>query len=254
MLREERLERIEEYVNLNRYVSLDDLKERFGISRSTIRRDLDYLIESNRIAATRGGASTVNRGTKFEPSYLEKVKLNFDEKRRIAKAAVDHISPGDTIFLDSGTTATQMTEFISGISEVYVATNDLMTATALISCPNVALTVIGGDIRKGFYTTYGHFAASVLENYHFDKAFLCVDAFSIQHGAMITNTDEVDVKRAIVKASSEVIVLCDHTKFGRNAFVSVCPPSLIDHVITGTELSADQHRSILDNDISIELA
>ncbi len=252
MLKDERLEKIEEYINSNRYASLNELTEMLSISKATIRRDLELLEKENRVVVTRGGATSVSKGTRYELSYQEKRNANREEKIRIARAACSRIQPGETIMLDSGTTSFEMTAFLGDIHGVYAATNDLMIAMALTPLPHLELFIIGGGIRPGYYTASGFFAASNVANYNFDRAFLCVDALNLEHGCMITNADEVDVKKAIIKSSREVVVVCDHTKFQATAFVSVCPLDGIHGIITGRELDPAIRDRILDRGIHLE--
>lgn len=253
MLKDERLERIEDYINTNRYASLAELTEMLSISKATIRRDLEQLEKQSRICLTRGGAASINKGTLYELPYVEKRNANREEKLRIAKAACQRIRSGETIMIDSGTTGYEMTEFIDDAKGVYVATNDLMTGMALTKRPNVELFIIGGAVRKGFYTANGYFAAANVGTYNFDHAFLCVDAINLGHGCMITNADEVDVKRSIIKSAKEVIVICDHTKFEATAFISICAIDQIHCVITGRELDKEIRDRFIERGCNLQL-
>lgn len=253
MLKDERLEKIEDYVNTNRYASMHDLTERFSISRATIRRDLEALEKKGRIILTRGGASSVNKGTSYELPYFEKRGANHDEKVRIARAACRRIQPGETVMIDSGTTSFEMAEFMGEQRDVYVATNDLMTAVALTKHPGLSLIFIGGSIRKNFYTADGYYAAANVRNFYFDRSFLCVDAITIGRGCMITNSDEVEVKRSIIECSKEVTVVCDHSKFEATSFISICSLEQIHSIITGRELDKKIYESFLEKGKNIEL-
>ena len=115
MLRHERLERIEEYINHHRYVTIPQLVEAFDISSSTIRRDLEALGEAGRVELTRGGVMSLHRNVSEEASYNEKVEANREEKARIAAAAARMIKPGCTLFVDSGTTTRELVPYIMDV-------------------------------------------------------------------------------------------------------------------------------------------
>ncbi len=253
MLKDERLEKIEAYVNQNRYASLQDLTRLFGASRATIRRDLETLESRRRLILTRGGASSVDKSSSYEPPYVEKKNAHHEEKVRIAEAARRRIKDGDTVMIDSGTTSYEMVNFMGDLRDVHVATNDLLTAVALTRFPEIDLNMIGGSVRKGFYTTDGYFAAANVNNYYFDRAFLCVDAINLSYGCMITNADEVDVKHSIIDSAKEVTVLCDHSKFEARAFISICPLSRVNSIITGRELDPEICQKFIDKGLSIEV-
>lgn len=253
MLKDERLEKIEDFVNTNRYASMHELVKLFDISKATIRRDLECLEKAGKVVLTRGGATSVNKGSLDELPYHEKRNANREEKIRIARAAVGRIATGQTVMIDSGTTSFEMAELMDSLSGVIVATNDLMTAVALTKHRGVDLIVIGGGVRRGFYTMDGYFAAANVQNYNFDQAFLCVDAISLDLGCMITNADELDIKRSIIRSSKRVTVMCDHSKFGNTAFVSVCKLDEVDSVITGKELDPAIRAAIVEHGHCIEL-
>ncbi|MDR1611418.1 MAG: DeoR/GlpR family DNA-binding transcription regulator [Planctomycetota bacterium] len=253
MLKDERLEKIEEYVNSNRYASLHELAGRFAISKATIRRDLEALERKKRVVLTRGGASSINKGSSYELPYFEKRQSRHEEKVRIARAACRRIRPGETVMIDSGTTGYEMADFMADIRGVYAATNDLMTALALTKHPDLDLIVIGGNVRKGFYTAHGYFAAADIGNYYFDRAFLCVDAINLKYGCMITNADEVDVKQGIINSAKEVTVICDHSKFAETAFVSVGTLDKVHGIITGRELDRKIYDAFTEKGCRIEL-
>lgn len=253
MLKDERREKIEEYVNSNRYASMHDLTRHFSASKATIRRDLEALEKESRVVLTHGGASSVRLGSMYELPYHEKRNANREEKIRIAAAALKRIKTGETVLVDSGTTGFELAEMMGSLNGVYVATNDLMTALALTKHPGVEPIVIGGSVRRGFYTMDGYFAAQNVNNYNFDRSFLCVDAINLELGCMITNADELDVKHSIISSAREVTVICDHTKFETTAFVSICDVSKLHSIITGRELDKSIHAAFVERGLNIEL-
>ncbi|MHC1783797.1 MAG: hypothetical protein AB9891_13760 [Anaerolineaceae bacterium] len=53
------------------------------------------------------------------------------------------------------------------------------------------------------------------------------------------SVEEVQTKKYMVLASHEVIVLCDHSKFEKIAFINTCRFDEVDLVITGKETKKD---------------
>ncbi|MEG1191113.1 MAG: DeoR/GlpR family DNA-binding transcription regulator, partial [Oscillospiraceae bacterium] len=155
MLKDERLEKIECLVNERKYVAISDLMLELSISKATVRRDLELLSEGGKLAITRGGAVSVSGGTTYELPYLEKKKVNHEEKIRIAHFAAALVKPGETILIDAGTTCIEMVPFLRERGNIMVATNDLMIALELGRCPNIETILIGGVLRKDFNTTSG---------------------------------------------------------------------------------------------------
>ena len=247
MLQKERLDRIEELVNSKKYVTIGELTQALDISKATVRRDLAILGDRKKLIITRGGVMSRAKGTMYELPYFEKQRENIEEKKRIGKMACSFIQEGETIMLDSGTTVYEMTEYMTDFKGICAATCDLMVAIGLTKCMSVDTIMIGGGpVRKGYYNIIGHYPEKIIKQLHFDKAFVSADSIDVVHGGMITNIDEVSLKRTIMESSNEVILLCDHTKFESTAFISVCSIEKISKIITGRELKPDIYQEFID--------
>ena len=246
MLQIERLEKIKEYVARNEYADINDLAKIFEVSTATIRRSLKRLENEKIIELTRGGATLVKKGNLYEHPYFIKKEINIDEKRRIAAEAAKMIRPNESIFLDSSTTVYEMAKHILKMNSIMAATNDLMIAEALTDAEHLSVSVIGGTLRKHYFTLTGYFAEALLKDLCFDCAFLGIDSANLRGGLMITNIEEVQIKRKIVEVSNRVIVLCDHSKFEQASFLSICGFDKIDTVITGKELDQETARKYID--------
>jgi DeoR/GlpR family transcriptional regulator of sugar metabolism len=238
MLQEERLGKIREHVERATFCSLHDLCETFGISRATARRDLNVLASTNRVRLVRGGAAAVSDGTTYDPPYAVKKNLHQEEKARIAEAAVRLVHEGETVLLESGTTALRIAERLRSMRNISVATNDIQIAATLADCDGIDVTVIGGSLRKGYFATLGHFARMTLERISADIAFLGVDAVDEKRGFMVSNTEEVSVKQLVLASAKRRIVICDHSKFESTSFMQLCALPEVDLVLTGRELDA----------------
>jgi DeoR/GlpR family transcriptional regulator of sugar metabolism len=253
MLQVERLEKIYEIVKQEKYCSISELAEKFNISKATIRRDLKILEDDNKVKNTRGGAMAENHGTSHEPPYTEKTNINKEEKILLAKGACRLIAEGETIILDSGTTIMEIANTMKQMNDITVATNDVMVACILAENPNISTTMIGGGIRKNYFSTSGLFAQETILNINADKAFIGVDAFDPAKGFMITNMEEVVIKRLMMEAAKQVIVICDHSKCENVAFIKLCGINDVDKMITGREIGTDMYQSLVDAGLDVEL-
>jgi len=187
------------------------------------------------------------QGKQYEPPYMIKRRIHAAEKRQIAAEAAKLLGRNQTVFLDSSSTVFEMTRFVARIPGLLVATNDVLIAAELSNAEHVDVSVIGGSLRKGYYTLTGFFAECGIRDLAFDYAFLGMDTISLKGGLMITNSEEVQIKRRVVEAASRVIVLCDHSKFERESFVQVCGFDQVDTIITGKELPDAIHARYLDH-------
>lgn len=237
MLQIERIDKIREYVIRNKYANIAELAELFKTSQATIRRCLKELENEKLVQSVHGGAILVDNGNVYENSFQTKCKQNADEKDRIAQTACKYIQSNKSIYLDSSSTVLCMTKYINGPKNVSVSTNDVLIASELTKNPDVNVYVIGGALRKGYYTLTGYMSERDLQGIRVDYAFMGVDAISGDGNFMITNLEEIGIKKIAAKSANHVIVLCDHLKFERTSFLDLWNINDIELIITGKELS-----------------
>lgn len=232
MIKEERLNRILEFIDKHQYASIGTLMNLIGASKSTVRRDLIQLNEEGKITFVRGGAASVNKGLIPELPYYEKESSNTVEKQKIGEAAAAMVRPGETLFVAAGTTTRWIYPNMKDTSEVKIITNDLQIASDMASDENVEVFVTGGWIRKGYYTLRGYHAESCVHDMKIGTAFLSCDAMDVYNGGYLANADEVGLLRQVIESSHKVVMLADHTKFNSSAFMQFCDFSQIDVLVT----------------------
>ncbi len=118
-----RLNSIEQYVISRETVSIDELCEVFGVSKNTIRRDLNELEQRGHITKVYGGVTaTVPSGAVPTPI---RSGLNQIDKSLIGRLAAEEVADGDTIFIDSGTTTLCLLRFLVAKKRITIITHSL---------------------------------------------------------------------------------------------------------------------------------
>ena len=239
MLQIERLEKIKEFLVKKEYANINELAEYIDVSTSTIRRYLKKLEYDKIIEITRGGATLAKKGNIYEHPYLVKRQMHLEEKKRIAAEAISYINENQSVYLDSSSTVYEMTKILNKFNNLMVSTNDVLIASALSNSDYLTVTVVGGTLRRHYYTLTGYFSDLILKDLYFDVSFIGVDTISLKGGLMITNIEEIPIKRRVINSSKKVIVLCDHSKFEQQSFLNICSFDKVNLIITGKELSDD---------------
>lgn len=253
MLKIERRERIKDYLVKNEFADIKVLAEMLEVSTATVRRHLKELEDEDLVEMSHGGATLAKKGHLYEHPYKIKRQMHQIEKGRIAKEAIKFIRKNDSIFLDSSSTVFEVTRFLNKFHSINVATNDIMVAESLTNIDTIDVSVIGGSLRKHYYTLTGFFTESILKDLSFDLAILGIDTLSLKSGLMITNVEEVQIKRMVINSASKVIVLADHSKFEKDAFLNVCGFEQIDLIITGKELAPEIYKKYVDFGVNLLL-
>ncbi len=252
MLIEERRHYILALTQKHGRVLVDELSESLGISRITIRKDLDHLESRGLLFRTHGGALLPGPGTLSDPSLTEKEGLHSGEKQRIAAAAVELIQEGRCILLDSGTTTTAIARSLKKFSHLTIITNAVNIAAEL-NGTDFEVLLTGGSLRKNSFSLVGPLAEETLCDMHGDILFLGVDGFDLEAGLTTPNVMESRVNRAMVKSASMVVVVCDSTKFNRRSLSKIVDVNMVHHVITDSALPKDMADALRGMDIKVTL-
>ena len=238
MNRLSRTKEIIAYITENQEVKLSDIADYFEVSVMTIRRDLINLENQGFLTVHRGKA-VLNAGTSLELSPSLKGSQMAKDKKRIAKEAVKYITEGSTIFLDCGTTLSELAFEVSEMKNVTVVTNSLLVVNTLCNFSNIKLLVLPGAFHEksmGFLdvSTYVY-----LQNLHVDIAFLGAESVSSDLGFMVPDMNDGECKRQLCACCKKVVVLADSSKIGRESMYKYADFDGIDVFITDNKCKSE---------------
>lgn len=129
------------------------LAKKFNVSEMTIYRDLNDLEDNNLLIKTIGGAIKISESlVHSESSFSKRLKDHNQEKKAIAKKAVEYISNGDSIIIDGGTTTFALVKEINktDLKELTVLTNNIIVQLELIKKSKCGSNSYRGHSQAGF--------------------------------------------------------------------------------------------------------
>jgi DeoR/GlpR family transcriptional regulator of sugar metabolism len=226
------------YLQENQRASTRRLSQLFDVSEVTIRHDLTTLEEQGWIARVHGGAE-IALPLQGEQSFSERQRLHLAEKVSIARAAAGLIEAGDTLILDSSTTAFQLTPYLKELDRLRVVTNNLQVVAALSAAAGIELVLLGGVVRNETASVVGPPAEEMLDRLNADYGFFGAAGLTLERGLTDADMREAQVKRAMVRAASRVAILLDSSKFGQRAFATFATLAEVDHLFTDEGLPAE---------------
>ncbi|MFV0336121.1 MAG: DeoR/GlpR family DNA-binding transcription regulator [Tropicimonas sp.] len=240
MLPAERRDHLIEWFRTNQAGTSQDLARMFGISLSTIRRDLDQLASEGLVRRTHGGAVAIRSRATFEPSTDQSRRTAVEEKRAIVQAALGLIEPDQSMLIDSGAVICHMlADEIARLDiPLTVVTNDLYVAHALAYHANITLIVPGGTCRFGSFSLLGEPGETFLKDIRCDTCFMssaAVDETSISE----THLELVQVKRAMIAAARDVVLLAESSRFMARALHRTAEIDRVGTIITDNGLSPE---------------
>lgn len=230
MFQLERHEKIVEYVNDKKKTTTEQLAQEFGVTKVTIRRDIDILAQKGLLIKVHGGALSVENSTLHEIPFAAKSNIHTSAKQAIGVAAAAMIEDGDIIILDSGSTTLEIAKNITQ-KNISVVTDDIKIAMELASRENVNVIVCGGMLSDPVYTLTGNMAVNFFSRLHVNKTFLGCDAVHHSFGISNRTYEEVDIKSAMIRAADEIIMVTDDSKLGKKVFCYLCDISAIDKLV-----------------------
>lgn len=212
MLSEQRHEMILKVLEEKRSVTVAELTRLLDISESTARRDIVVLDRAGKLVKVFGGAVLADSTYQTaEATVTQRVEVNREEKRQIARYAASLLEPQDFVYLDAGTTTGYMLDFIEEAGATFV-TNAVAHAQRL-AAKGIHVLLIGGTLKSTTEAVVGTMAALTLKDYHFTKGFFGTNGVDLTAGHTTPDANEALVKRTAVEQCRKAYVLCDNSKF-----------------------------------------
>ncbi len=241
MKRDDRRQAIMDLLVSEGSVDLEDLAQRFVVSKMTIHRDLDDLEATGVMRKVRGGG-TIDAGTQFESDFRFRAEYDRAAKVAMSDAALDLVEPGMTVMINDGSTAAILGERLRDKRPLTVITNNAAVIEALKTETGVTLIAVGGTYSAKFNGFFGMLTENALAGLRADIAFLSAPAVS---GTTVFHMDEavINSKRAMIASGTKTCLLVHHSRFARTALHKLADLSEFDAVITDTRPARD---SILD--------
>lgn len=214
-------------------VTIEELSARLEVSENTIRNDLDAMEAENSLRRIRGGAVALERDNRStSPALAERSQINRQEKHLIARWAAHLVEDGDTIMLDASSTIYHMATFLKQRRSLTVLTNGIDVARLLAENATNKVILVSNVVRPDGFSTVGELHPSVRKRFFAPKCFISCVGFSFEQGLTVSEVDEAAVKTQMLELAQQVIVLADHSKFGKFGAFSFASLDQISFLIT----------------------
>lgn len=236
-------------------VQVLSLSEKFDVSTQTIRKDLDFLEQRGVAERSYGGAISIEAiSTLREPAVEAKRSIHVEEKRRIGKLAAGMVELGDSIVLDSGTTAVEIARNLPDDEDITVLSNDFGVLSVLTQKQHIRIVMLGGQLRRKNLAFYGENTVNALKDLHVDKLFLGVDGLDLERGITTHHEPEAILNRKMTQAASQIIAVTDSSKFGRICLHRIIGLDEISVLVTDRAAPETVHTMARQGGFEVKLA
>ena len=215
-------------------VSIGALAPRLGVSKASVRRDLELLEERHLLTRTHGGATAT--GILLDLPLRYGAGSHRAVKQRIAAAAIERVS-GDVnvVGFTGGTTTTEVARALADRAGLTIVTNALNIASELALRKNLKLFVTGGVARAESYELLGPLAEAALRGFNLDVVFIGVNGISVRGGATTHEEDDAHTVAALIDHARIVIAVSESAKIGKVTFARICDIERLDELVTDSE-------------------
>lgn len=229
---EQRRKSIVDFVNQEGAVSFASLKAAFPhVSDMTLRTDLKFLDRANQLIRVYGGAKSVNYVVGTDDLISRRSERNKEKKIQIAEKAVQILQPNTAVFLDSGSTVTELARRIPD-QDFLIFTTGIDCAYELAKRKTPILHLLGGRLNRSSMCVTGVTPLLELERLHFDIAFLGISCYNMESGFGCGSEEDCELKRAAIRRAERVVMLMDSAKTGLSNIYSVCTLNDVDVVVS----------------------
>ncbi len=244
MLSEQRYREILNLLDRHGVVKTATLCRQFDASRETIRRDLETMEARNMLRRVRGGAMKLEHsgdGNMTYASFSKRQLEHSSNKESIAWEAANYIKEGQSVALDSGTTALALAKVMKEkFKSLTVVTNSLAVANELADAEGITLVLTGGIYRADEEAFVSDIATLIFTKINVDIFFLTTCGISVERGVTYQRMDEIIVQNKIMEAADQTIVIADSSKLGINSLVRMCGIEAVSMIITDADAKKDQ--------------
>jgi len=216
-------------------IVVNELAEKLNISPATIRQDLTSLENNGFLKRVHGGAILNDTD-----DISHRIGINYEEKLKIAKAALEFVEEGETIFIESGSiNALFAQEIVKERRSTTIITNNAFIARQIGQSAEGRVILLGGIYQAESECLVGNLVKECLNILNFSKAFIGVDGFTKTTGFTGKNMMRADINSDIIKRSPETYILTDSSKFGKMTMLKYCDAKDIQYLITDNDIPAD---------------
>ena len=230
-MKDARRKHIEAMVAQRDTVTMEELRQEFGVSMNTIRADVAYLVDTGAVEKIYGGVRFVKR--QEVPLFTQRTQLRAEEKRLLAAYAQDLIEDGDTLYIDAGTTTMHLIDLLNPAKHVTIVTGNLYVVRQAYEKPQVELIVLPGTMNRRTNSVSDVGTLDFLGRYQFAKAFMGASGMSPDGRLNVSTYIEYELKKLAVSRSQKKYLLLDGGKFGGSSLMSYGSVEDMTEIITG---------------------
>ena len=251
-MKSSRIQEMERYIIQHGAATMDELREVFGVSMNTVRRDVTELLARGTVTKVYGGVRARPTEQALTP-YEVRRRGSEDAKTAIGRKAAELVCDGDIIFIDSGTTTLQMIDHLADKRELTIITNNIEAIVRALPYENITIIALPGQVRRKTHSLTGDDAVRYLRRFNVRTAFVASTGVSA-HGVTNSSPMEYEIKKCAVESAEKTVLLIAAAKFGVTGLMTFAQLTDFDALVTDMRPSAEVCRQLADSGVELIVA
>ena len=225
------------------------LSEMLGVSQVTVRKDLAALEEKGILRREHGHALLISG-----EDIGSRLAYHYDCKRRIAEAAADMVSDGETVMIESGSCCALLAEaLVTRRRDVTIVTNSAFIAGYIRRSGGARIVLLGGDFQNEAQVMVGPMLRQCAENFFVDKLFVGADGYIDAYGFTGSDMHRAEAVRDMARQASHVIVLTESQKVAQKGTVALLPAEKVFRVVTDDRIAPEAMENLQSRGVEVAL-
>ena len=249
-MKSRRLTEMEGYILSHGSATMEELRDHYGVSMNTVRRDIAELLKFGRIQKVYGGVKAVSQVAGLVP-YSVRSSTPSSAKRAICVAAGRMVKDGDIIFIDSGTATVHLMEVIKD-KNITVITNNIEVMVRALSHENIRIIVVPGEIHRKTHSITGEDSADFLNHMNTNLAFMAATGASLT-GVTNSSPLEYSIKKSAVAHTEKAVLLVAGKKFGVTSLLTYASLDQFHTIITDDTIAPEYRQKIEELGIELQI-
>ena len=227
----DRINQIHELLKDVHSISINKLCSSFGVSKNTIRRDIEKKKKSGIIKKVYGGIVLQEQSEVSPEPFSSRETRNTQAKKKIARIAASLVNDGDVIYIDSGTTTMHMIPYLADKKRLTIVTASVYVINAASNYKDFNIIATGGSLYLPSKAFVGPSVLNCLRSYNISKDFLASTGISIENGATNASPLECEIKQSLVQKNCQKILLVDKSKLDVSSLMTYCDLKDLDYIL-----------------------
>lgn len=250
-MKSRRLAEMENYILSHGSATMEELRDTFGISMNTVRRDIAELTKPGHIQKVYGGVKITDKKSPLIP-YAVRSSSPSTAKQAIGLKAAQLVKDRDIIFIDSGTTTMHMMDALKD-KHITIITNNIEVMVRALDYDNIRLIVLPGEIHRKTHSITGEESASYLNHMNTNIAFMAATGAS-RTGVTNSSPFEYSIKKTAVAHTEKAVLLLTGDKFGVTSLYSYANLNQFQTVITDSTVPDAYRNELAEMGIDLQIA